>query len=293
MSNLLELRGVCKDYRDFQLNNVSFALPGGAIMGFVGENGAGKTTTLKCILGLVRRDAGEVEVFGKPLNVDDVAAKAQIGVVFDESYFHDNLTTVQVDHMMASIFRDAWDAAYFEALRKRFALPKDKIIKSFSRGMKMKLSIAAALAHHPKLLLLDEATSGLDPIVRDEILDVFLEFISDEQHSILFSSHITSDLEKIADYVTFIHNGKVMFSKNKDTLIYEYGIARCTAAQAAKVASSDVAVTRKTAMGTEFLVTDRDSFHRRYPDVVLDRVSIEDIMLFYVKGHKEDKSCTV
>lgn len=293
MSNLLELRGVCKDYRDFQLRDVSFALPGGAIMGFVGENGAGKTTTLKCILGLARREAGEVLLFGKPMDPDDVAAKAQIGVVFDESYFHDNLTTVQVDHMMASIFGSAWDAAYFDALRKRFALPQDKIIKTFSRGMKMKLSIAAALAHRPKLLLLDEATSGLDPIVRDEILDVFLEFISDEQHSILFSSHITSDLEKIADYVTFIHKGEVLFSKNKDTLIYEYGIARCTAAQAAKVSSGDVAVTRKTAMGTEFLVTDRDSFHRRYPDIVLDRVSIEDIMLFYVKGQREGKSCAV
>ena len=293
MPNLLELLGVCKDYRDFKLQNVSFSLPGGAIMGFVGENGAGKTTTIKCILGLARRDAGEVTVFGQPMGLDDVAAKAQIGVVFDESYFHDNLTTVQVDRMMASIFREAWDPAYFEALRKRFALPKDKIIKSFSRGMKMKLSIAAALAHHPRLLLMDEATSGLDPIVRDEILDVFLEFISDEQHSILFSSHITSDLEKIADYVTFIHEGKVLFSQNKDTLIYEYGVARCTAAQAAKVAASDVAVSRKTAMGTEFLVTDRERFHRSYPDVVLDRVGIEDIMLFYVKGHREDESCGV
>ncbi|MEG0803537.1 MAG: ABC transporter ATP-binding protein [Pygmaiobacter sp.] len=280
MNTMIKVQGLSKNYGDFALQNVSFSLPGGAIMGFVGENGAGKTTTLKCLLGLVHPDSGEALIFGQPLST---AAKSDIGVVFDESYFHDNLTLKNVDTIMSKIYTN-WDSAYFAALCKKFGLPQNKVVKQFSRGMKMKLSITAALAHHPRLLILDEATSGLDPIVRDEILDLFLDFIRDEEHSILFSSHITSDLEKIADYVTLIHGGKILFSENKDTLIYSYGVARCTTVQAAKIAAHDVLAQRKTAMGTEFLLSEREAFCRRYPEIVVDRVGIEDIMLFYVKG---------
>lgn len=285
MANLLEVKGLCKHYDDFALQDVSFSLPGGAIMGFVGENGAGKTTTMKAILNLIRPDAGSVTILGGSMAANETLLKSQLGVVFDESYFHDNLTVENVDHMMCRIYKN-WDSAYFKALCDRFSLPAHKIIKAFSRGMKTKLSIAAALAHRPKLLLLDEATSGLDPIVRDEILDVFLDFIRDEEHSILFSSHITSDLEKIADYVTFIHKGRVLFSENKDTLIYQYGVAKCTAATAALIDPREVLAARTSAMGREFLVKDKDAFAHRHPGVMMDTVTLEEIMLFYVKGDR-------
>lgn len=283
MTNMLEVHGLCKDYGDFALKDVSFSLPGGCIMGFVGENGAGKTTTMKGILGLIRPDAGEVKLLGGSLAANEMLIKNQIGVVFDESYFHDNLTIHNVDVMLSRIYTN-WDSAFFAELCKKFSLPENKPIKSYSRGMKMKLSIAAALAHRPRLLLLDEATSGLDPIVRDEILDVFLDFIKDEEHSILFSSHITSDLEKVADYITFIHQGKVVFSENKDTLIYQYGAVKCTAAAAAAIDKSETLAKLTGAMGTELLIADRESFARRHPGLVVDHVSLEDIMLFYVKG---------
>lgn len=283
MANLLEVRGLCKSYGDFALQNVSFTLPGGCIMGFVGENGAGKTTTMKAILGLLRTDSGEVKLFGGSLAGNEMLIKDKIGVVFDESYFHDNLTLHNVDVMLSRIYK-SWESDYFDQLCKKFALPQNKPVKSFSRGMKMKLSISAALAHRPRLLLLDEATSGLDPIVRDEILDVFLDFIKDEEHSILFSSHITSDLEKVADYITFIHQGKVLFSENKDTLIYEYGAAKCTTAAANGVSKDEFLAKRTSAMGCELLTNDRAGFTRRHPGMVMDSVSLEEIMLFYVKG---------
>ncbi len=285
MKNAIEVQHLNKQFPGFALQDISFTVPGGSIMGFVGENGAGKTTTIKALLGLIQPDSGEATLLGLPLAGNEKEVKSQIGVVFDEAYFHDNLTLGIIDTMMAHIFGSLWDKAEFAALCGRFGLPAKKAVKTFSRGMKMKLSIAAALAHHPKLLILDEATSGLDPIVRDEILDVFYEFIQDEEHSILFSSHITSDLEKIADYVTFIHEGRIVFSRNKDVLIDEYGIARCTATQFEAVQSSDYLRRRTTGLGgRELLVKDRAAFHALYPDIVLDGASIEDIMLFYVKG---------
>ncbi len=285
MKNAIEVQHLNKQFPGFALQDISFTVPGGSIMGFVGENGAGKTTTIKALLGLIQPDSGEATLLGLPLAGNEKEVKSQIGVVFDEAYFHDNLTLGIIDTMMAHIFGSLWDKAEFAALCGRFGLPAKKAVKTFSRGMKMKLSIAAALAHHPKLLILDEATSGLDPIVRDEILDVFYEFIQDEEHSILFSSHITSDLEKIADYVTFIHEGRIVFSRNKDVLIDEYGIARCTATQFETVQSGDYLRRRTTGLGgRELLVKDRAAFHALYPDIVLDGASIEDIMLFYVKG---------
>ena len=285
MKNAIEVQHLNKQFPGFALRDISFTVPGGSIMGFVGENGAGKTTTIKALLGLIKADSGEATLLGLPMAGNEKEVKAQIGVVFDESYFHDNLTLGIIDTMMSRIYGDLWDKAKFAALCNRFKLPAKKAVKTFSRGMKMKLSIAAALAHNPKLLILDEATSGLDPIVRDEILDVFYEFIQDEEHSILFSSHITSDLEKIADYVTFIHEGRVVFSRNKDVLIDEYGIARCTVAQFEAVQSGDYLRRRSNGLGSkELLVKDRAAFHHLYPDIVLDGASIEDIMLFYVKG---------
>lgn len=287
MKNAIEVRHLSKQYSGFALQDVSFTVPCGSIMGFVGENGAGKTTTIKAILGLIRPDGGETELLGRPMSDAEREVKSQIGVVFDETYFHDNLTLRVIDKMLGHIYKGQWDSGAFAAFCSRFNLPQGKEVKAFSRGMKMKLSIAAALAHHPKLLILDEATSGLDPIVRDEILDVFYDFIQDEEHSILFSSHITSDLEKVADYITFIHEGRIVFSKNKDDLVYSYGVARCTAQQFDRIDADEYLRRRRSAMGgEELLVADRESFARRHPSVVLDNAGVEDIMLFYVKGER-------
>ena len=288
MKNAIEVRHLSKQYPGFALQDVSFAVPCGSIMGFVGENGAGKTTTIKAILGLIRPDSGESDLLGRPMTDGEREIKSQIGVVFDETYFHDNLTLRGIDKMLGRIYKKQWDSGAFTSLCGRFDLPQGKEVKAFSRGMKMKLSIAAALAHHPRLLILDEATSGLDPIVRDEILDVFYDFIQDEDHSILFSSHITSDLEKVADYVTFIHKGKIVFSKNKDDLVYSYGVARCTAQQFERIGADEYLRRRRSAMGgEELLVADREEFSRRHSSVVLDSAGIDDIMLFYVKGERD------
>ena len=227
MENVLVVRNLSKRYDEFQLKNVSFSLPKGCIMGLVGENGAGKSTTIKLILNLINRDGGSVSIFGKDNLTHEKTIKEDLGVVFDESSFPDNLNAKNISLVMKNVYKN-WDEGLFYSYLKRFALPAQKKVKDYSRGMKMKLAIAAALSHHPKFLILDEATSGLDPMVREEILDIFLEFIQDEEHSILLSSHIISDLEKIADYVTFIHRGEVLFSEAKDQLLEEYGILKCT-----------------------------------------------------------------
>lgn len=249
----MELKNVCKSYEGFKLNNVSFCLPKGSIMGFVGENGAGKTTTIKAILNLIKIDSGSIEVLGLNNIKHEKQIKEQIGVVFDESYFHDNLKPRDISKIMKDVFSN-WDGKLFNYYINRFKLPENKIIKEFSKGMKMKLSIATALSHNPKLLILDEATSGLDPVMRNEILDVFLDFIQDEDHSILISSHITSDLEKIADYITFINQGKIVFSNSKDDIIYNYGVLKCGLNDFKKIDKTYMVAHRKSQFGYEVLV---------------------------------------
>lgn len=212
MQNILEVRDLGRSYVNFRLEHISFSIAGGTIMGLVGENGAGKSTTIRGILGLIRRECGEVLFCGEPLNTDSVAMKEQIGVVFDSLCFSPELTVEKAGKICRSIYSN-WDEAYFQELLQQFSLlPKQKV-KELSRGMSMKLSLVLAFAHHPKLLILDEPTSGLDPVVRDDLLDLFLEFVQDEEHAILISTHITSDLEKVADYVTFLHAGKLLLSK--------------------------------------------------------------------------------
>ena len=286
MKNCIEIKGLCKSYGDFSLNNINLTLPGGSILGLIGEKGAGKTTTIKCILNLIRRDAGEIALLGHDNIKEEQLAKQDVGIVLDECFFHDTLRPLDVGRVLAPAYKD-WDGELFRSYLKKFGLPEKKLIKEFSRGMKMKLSLSAALAHRPKLLLLDEATAGLDPVVRDEILDEFLGFIQDEDHAILMSSHITSDLEKVADYIAYIHRGQVVLSDAKDAILDSYGRVGCTAAQLEAIAPDDVLRVRKGAFGAEALVQDRAAFARKYPMLLVERTTLEDIMLFVGKGEEK------
>ena len=285
MTNTIEIRGLCKSYGDFALQNINLTLPGGSIMGLIGENGAGKTTTIKCILNLTHRDAGQITLLGQDNISGERLAKADIGVVLDECYFHDTLRPRDIDRILSHVF-PSWDSALFDTYLDKFQLPERKFVKEFSRGMKMKPSLAAALAHQPKLLILDEATAGLYPVVRDEILDEFLAFIRDEDHAILISSHITSDLEKAADYITYLHQGRVVLSEAKDVILDSYGRLACTAKQLEAVDPADLVKIRKGTFGCEGLVRDRAAFQRKYRDLLVEKTTLEDIMLFMGKGEE-------
>jgi len=288
MNAILEIQGLTKQYRDsdFRLNDVSFAIPSGAIMGFVGENGSGKTTTIGCILNTLIKDSGTIKVFGKEMTDESIDIRDSIGVVYDTNVFPEHLTPAKVSAAMKHIYSN-WDNSLFQEYLRTFKLPEKKKLKTFSRGMTMKFGVAVALSHRPKLLILDEATSGLDPIVRDDLLDVFRDFVSDENHSILLSSHITSDLEKVADYITFIHDGSIIFSEEKDVLKYNYGIMRCKAAQFAEVDKEDMLAYRKHDYQVDVLVADKNEAARKYRGVVIDDVSIEEIMVMLVKGEQQ------
>ena len=284
MEAALQVIDLTKTYPGFKLDHVSFTLPQGAVMGLIGENGAGKSTTIKAILDLIRKDDGTVTFWGRKLS-ESKQLKEDIGVVFGQGNFYETLTPTQIGSISAAAYTQ-WDQATYEGYLTRFQLPKDKVLKTFSNGMRTKLGIAVALSHHPKLLILDEATSGLDPVVREDILDVFWEFVQDERHSILMSSHITSDLEKIADCITFLHQGRVVFEKPKDELRYQYGVLRCGEAQFKRLDSGEILVYRKEPCQIDVLVADKEAARRRHPDMVVDDATIDDILLLYVKGER-------
>ena len=281
MNDALIISGLTKTYKDFMLNGVSFSVPCGSIVGLIGENGAGKSTTINAVLGLIQKEAGSICVLGKEQPDNEI--KEQIGVVFDGNNYPEIFSTRKLNRVMKDIYH-SWEEHTFLNLLKKFFLPADKPIKQFSKGMKMKLAIAVALSHNSKLLILDEATSGLDPVIRDDILDILLDFAQDETHSILISSHITTDLEKIADYIVFIHEGQVVFSKLKDELIEQYGIIKCGAAQFEALDKLDIIVYRKMDYEWQVLVADRVAMKKKYPKALIDSASIDEIMLLYVKG---------
>ena len=287
MENILELQQICKSFpkSNFILDKLSFSLPYGAILGFVGENGAGKTTTIGCILNTVRKDSGMVKLFGKEMRDIDTDIREKIGVVYDGDNFPGFWTAKQLSQVMEGIYTQ-WDNALFQKYLEDFHLPVKQKIKNYSRGMTMKLAIAVALSHHPQLLILDEATSGLDPIMRDEMLDVFLEFVQEESHSILLSSHITSDLEKVADYITFIHNGKLIMTASKNDLVYNYAVMRCKESQFLALDPGDIIAYRKRDFQIDVLVNNRKEAQRKYKGSVVDHVSVDEIMLLLVKGER-------
>lgn len=285
MENILEIKNLSKKYDGFELKNVNIELPKGMIMGFIGENGAGKTTTIKAILNIINRDAGEIKIFGSDNKENERKIKEDIGVVLDDSFLSEYLNPSDINKIMKNIYKN-WDEKLYFKYIEDFKLPKEKISKEYSSGMKMKLKIAVALAHHPKLLILDEPTSGLDPVARNEILDIFQEFIQDENKGIFVSTHITSDLEHIADYITFINNGEIIFTKTRDELLENYGIVKCSEEQFKKIDKKDYIKYKKNRYEYDVLIENKYEFKNNYDISVIDKPSLEDIMLIYIKGEK-------
>ena len=284
MENAIEVKGLSKKYNTFSLHNINLVVPKGYIVGLIGENGAGKSTTIKSILNLIQKDSGTIQIFNQDHAKHEKELKEDIGIVFDESHFPEQLTGKDLNLIMKNIYRN-WDTPLYMNYLHQFNIPEKKIIKEFSRGMKTKLSLAVALAHHPKLLILDEPTSGLDPIVRNEILDIFLDFIQDEEHSILMSSHITTDLEKVADYITFLHQGKIIFSAAKDDLLTDYAIIKCNEKDFHLIEPVDIIKYKKSAYQYEVLIKNKKQLTRKYPNLIIDAASIEDLMLIHIGGN--------
>ena len=284
MENLIEIQGLCKHYKDFTLDHIDLTVPEGQIVGLIGENGAGKTTTLKAVLGVIRPDGGAIRLLGG--DPGDPAIRSQVGVVFEDSYFYGGLCARQIGRIMSGI-HPTWDGTLFRDYCRRFELEENKPVKDFSRGMRMKMSLATALAHRPKLLVMDEATSGLDPVVRGEMLDLFLEFIQDEGHGVLMSSHITADLERIADQIAYIHKGRLLFQQDKDLLLEDMAILRCSASEIDSLPKNLVVARRGGAYGSAALVRHPQNVRRLLPGAVLDRADIDEIMQFISGGDKQ------
>ena len=279
--NALEIRNLTKSFKDFRLDNLNLTLPSGCIMGLIGENGAGKSTTIKLILDIIHKDSGSIRILGEDNEKNIKLTKEDIGVVMDEVGLPECLTAKQVGKVMKHTFKK-WDQDEYDHLLTKFSIPDKKQFKDFSRGMKMKLGIAIAMSHGAKLLLLDEATSGLDPVVRDEVVEMFYEFTRDESHSILISSHIVSDLEKLCDYIAFLHKGKLLLCEEKDVLLSEYGIIHCSSEQLAHIEPQFIKHKKETSYGIEAMVL-RDKIPA---DIKISPITIEELFLFMVKEAK-------
>ena len=278
MEKAFEIDNLSKSYKDFSLKNINLSLEKGFIMGFIGKNGAGKSTTMNCLLGITKYDKGSVKVFNKPVENLTVQDKEKLGVVLDGCPFAEVLNVKDIEMILAGCYKN-WDSAKFNSMCSRFGLPKNKAIKDFSTGMRAKLNIATALCHGAQLLVLDEATSGLDPVVRDEILGILQDFVQDENNSVLISSHITSDLEKICDYIAFIKDGEIIFCENKDELMEKYAVVHCKNEDIENIDPKAIIGSKSNSFSTQALVF-KDMVNK---DFVMDKPTIEDIMLYYTK----------
>lgn len=286
MKNAIVVEKLTKKYSSvFTLGEINLTIPKGEIIGLIGENGAGKTTLIKSILGIINPSSGSVKIFDKDLTTNELEIKENIGVVLDNMFFPEIMNAHDIEISMQGIFKN-WDRSLFHKYLTDFNLPENQPLKSLSKGMRKKLEIAVALSHHPKLLILDEPTSGLDPVVRNEILDIFLNFIQDEEHTILLSTHITSDLEHIADEIIFINKGKVVLNKNRDELLDNYGIMKCNLDEFSKIDSDDIVSYKKNKYNYDILVGNRFKMSKKYKDFVIDKITLEDLMVLIIKGEK-------
>ncbi|MCM1103409.1 MAG: ABC transporter ATP-binding protein [bacterium] len=283
--NAIEISGVTKRYEGFTLDNISFAVPKGSIMGFIGQNGAGKTTTIRGLLNITDIDDGEIRLLGLHHKKDEYEIKNRLAVVFDELPFHDIFNALDIARIFQGLYPE-WDNAVYSAYLERFGLPFKKKIGQYSKGMKMKLQIACALSHNAELLVMDEATTGLDPVVRDEILHLFMEYLQNGERSILMSSHITGDLEKIADSITFIDKGKILLTGYKDVILETHGILKCAKSELNAIDKADIVSIREHEYGAEVMLSDREKARRKYGGAIIDAASLDDIMLYYV--HKDE-----
>ncbi len=287
--NAIEISNLTKKYDGFTLDNISFNVPKGSIMGFIGQNGAGKTTTIKALLNIIKTDGGSIKMFGLDHIENEFEIKQNIAAVFDEIPFHGDFTAKRLSIMFSGLYAN-WDEQRYFTYLDRFGLPRKKKISKFSKGMKMKLQIACALSHGAKLLVMDEATTGLDPVVRNEILDIFREYLQDEENSILMSSHITSDLEKIADSVTFIDKGRLLLTGYKDDILENHGVIKCTKADFKNIEKDDFISARLNDFGVEVMVADKNKAKRKYQGLNIEKTTLEEIMLFYVNSDKKEWS---
>ncbi len=284
MEHILEVKSLNKEYDGFKLKDISFQLPYGYIMGLIGPNGAGKTTTIKLIMNLLWRTGGEVKIFGKDNIRDEVEVKSRIGFVYDNPIFYDHLTLKQMKSIIAPFYK-SWDEGMFQDYIRRFELPLNKKVKTLSRGMRMKYALALALSHHAELIIMDEPTSGLDPVFRRELLEILSEVIQDEKRSILFSTHVTSDLERIADFITFIHKGEMVFSRTKDELFENYGVVKGGKELLEESNLGLFAGHRESAYGVEALTPDIQAARKNFSsNVVIEKATLEDIM--YLTGRR-------
>ena len=286
MKNAIVVEKLTKKYSSvFTLGEINLTIPKGEIIGLIGENGAGKTTLIKSILGIINPSSGSVKIFDKDLTTNELEIKENIGVVLDNMFFPEIMNAHDIEISMQGIFIN-WDSSLFHKYLTDFNLPENQPLKSLSKGMRKKLEIAVALSHHPKLLILDEPTSGLDPVVRNEILDIFLNFIQDEEHTILLSTHITSDLEHIADEIIFIDKGEVILNKNRDELLDNYGIMKCNLDEFSKIDELDIVSYKKNKYNYDILVSNRFKMSKKYKDFVIDKITLEDLMVLIIKGEK-------
>ena len=286
MKNAIEIRNLVKNYGDkFTLGEINLNIPSGIIIGLIGENGAGKTTLIKSILNIIRSDKGNIKIFEKDIKINESEIKENIGVVLDNMFFPELLMPKDINSIMKDVYKN-WDEQLFNKYLSEFKLKNNQSIKSMSKGMRKKLEIATALSHHPKLLILDEPTSGLDPVVRNEVLDIFLDFIQDEEHTILLSTHITSDLEHIADKIIFINQGKVVLDQSRDDLLDNYGILKCDVDKFDTISKDDIIAYKKNKYDYEILINDINKIKKKYKDFIIDKITLEELMVLMIKGEK-------
>lgn len=287
MNKAIEIKNLTKEYLDFKLNNLSLDIPSGIIVGLIGENGAGKTTLIKSILNIIHKNDGTITLYNSKSKQEEQSAKEDIGVVLDNMFFPEILTPKDINSIMKNIYKN-WDTRLFDQYLEKFRIKKNQTLKTMSKGMRKKVEITTALAHKPKLLILDEPTSGLDPVVRNEILEIFQDFVSDLEHTILFSTHITSDLEHIADQIIFMDKGNIVLNKTRDEIMDDYGILKCDISMFDKIEKEDFICYIKNKYNYEILIHDKNKMSKKYKDFIVDKITLEDLMILMIKGENNE-----